>query len=332
MGVPDAGVGGGRPGLMRGRYAPSPTGALHLGNARTALVAWLSARAQDGDFVLRVEDLDHERTVPEAVTGNLAELRRLGLDWDEGPDVGGPHAPYRQSERDELYRAALQELQAQGRVFACFLSRKDLREAASAPHGASAVYGARQRRLNERLAEIKQREGKTPSLRFRVEARTLRFVDVLAGPQRVEAGAEVGDFVLRRADQQWAYQLAVVVDDIAMNITEVVRGDDLLPSTAAQLLLYEALGATPPRFLHVPLLLDPEGERMAKRKGSLTLSALQEANVGPKRVVGFLAYSLGLLPARAEASPAALVPAFHLDRLRREAYRLSDDDLAWLHS
>lgn len=316
----------------RGRYAPSPTGGLHLGNARSALVAWWMARARGGSFVLRVEDLDVPRTVPEAVEGNLEELRWLGLDWDEGPDVGGPHAPYRQSRRFELYRAALERLEATGRVFPCWLSRKDLRELASAPHGAPAAYGPRQRAANARAAPEAKRRGKRPSLRFRAPVGELRFDDLLAGPQRFDAERDVGDLVVRRADGQWAYQLAVVVDDAAMGIEEVVRGDDLLPATAGQLLLYRALGLRPPRFAHVPLLLDADGARLAKRRGSLTLHALRAAGVAPQRVVGLLAATLGLLDAPRPVTPAELTANFAPERLARTPARLGADALAWLDS
>lgn len=316
---------------MRSRYAPSPTGFLHLGNARTALAAYWHARAHGGHFVLRSEDLDRQRSRPEFTRANLAELRWLGLEWDEGPDVGGPFEPYAQSERFGLYEEALGTLEAQGDLFACFLSRKDLQGVASAPHGAPPLYGDTQRKLNEALKAQKRAEGKVPSLRFRVStqnAQTVAFTDLLAGQQRFDA---VGDFVVRRADGQWAYQLAVVVDDIAMNITHVLRGDDLLPSTGAQLLLYNAFGAAPPEFLHLPLLLDSSGARMAKRKGSLTLTALREAGVKPKRVVGLLAYSLGLLKEPAELSAQDLIGTFSLSQLRRKAFRLGDQELEWLY-
>jgi glutamyl-tRNA synthetase len=321
--------------MSRGRYAPSPTGDLHLGNARTALVAWWRARAAGSSFVMRVEDLDEPRTVPEAVAGNLAELRWLGLDWDEGPDVGGRFGPYRQSQRSDLYRDALERLREQDRVFECWLSRRELRELSSAPHGAGPVYGESERRLNRSLASRKQAEGKTPSLRLRVAPGEVRFDDLLAGPQRFDAESDVGDIVLRRADGAWAYQFAVVVDDAAMGIGEVVRGADLLPSTAAQLLLYQSLDLRAPAFLHVPLLLDEEGTRLAKRRGSLTLASLRSAGVEPSRVVGLLAYTLGLLRERVPLRPAELVaadrdPEQDLLGLRREEYRLCADDLAWL--
>ena len=279
---------------------------------------------------MRVEDLDAPRTVREAVTGNLDELRWLGLEWDEGPDVGGPFGPYKQSERDAFYEEALEKLQAQNKVFACYLSRKDLREASSAPHGRGFVYGEEERRRNARCGEKKRAEGKTPSLRFLVEPQTVTFDDALAGPQSINVTSEVGDFVVRRADGLWAYQLAVVVDDIAMRINEIARGDDLLISTGAQLLLYEALGAIPPRYLHAPLLLDVDGERMAKRKGSLTLTALRDAGVKPERVVGLLAFTLGLLDEPAEVRPGDLLEPYHPAKLHRHAFRLEPKHLGWL--
>ena len=278
--------------MIRGRYAPSPTGYLHLGNARTALVAYWHTKSRGGSFVMRVEDLDSARSKPDMIGANLDELRWLGLDWDEGPDVGGPHAPYVQSQRHPLYEKVLSKLEAQGHTFKCYLSRKDLRETAAAPHGQMLVYGAREREQNERARMQKIAEGKSPSLRFRVDEERVTFTDALQGEQR----QSVGDFIIKRSDSEWAYQLAVVADDIAMGITEIVRGDDLLQSTAAQLLLYKALGATPPTFLHVPLLMDGTGERMAKRKGSLTLTSLKEQGVTAQRVVGLLAYTLGLIP------------------------------------
>ena len=314
----------------RGRYAPSPTGWLHLGNARTALLAWVRCRAASGSFVMRVEDLDVPRTKPEAVSGNLDELRWLGLDWDEGPDVGGAHAPYLQSQRGELYQSVLERLQATGRVFECYLSRRDASEAASAPHGALAargsiaagavgrgaaseavgVYGPQQRALNARLGPVRRVAGKAFSLRYAVGEGVVAFSDALAGPQRFDLAREVGDFVLRRSDALWAYQLAVVVDDAAMGVTEVVRGGDLLASTAAQLALFEGLELQPPGYAHVPVLLDEGGERMAKRRGSLTLQELRLAGVSPERVVGALAVTLGWLERPEEVATAEVLAAF----------------------
>ncbi len=309
---------------VRGRFAPSPTGYLHLGNARTALTAWLSARSQGGAFVLRVEDLDSQRSRAEFIQANSDELRWLGLDWDEGPDVGGPYAPYLQSKRHELYQAALEHLEPH--LFACYLSRKELREVASAPHGRMPRYGPLERRLNERVKAVKIAAGKTPGLRFRVDAPQVSFSDLLQGEQK----QPVGDFIVRRADGEWAYQLAVVVDDIAMNISEVVRGSDLLESAAAQLLLYDALEATPPQFLHLPLLLGAQGERLAKRRGALTLKALKERDIHPERVVGLLAYTLGLTESLDERTATDLLHIYDIAKLSRKPFRLLPEHLAWL--
>lgn len=315
--------------MARGRYAPSPTGAQHLGNARTALVAWASAR-EDG-FVLRVEDLDRQRTVAEAVQGNLDELRWLGLDWREGPDVGGPHGPYLQSRRSELYQEALDRLSAEGRLFACWLSRRELREIGSAPHGRGPVYGPAERARNARIEAEKRAAGKRPALRLRVPDRVVTFADRLAGPQRIDLAREVGDTVLRRADGLVAYHLAVVVDDAAMGIEEVVRGDDLLHATALQDELHRALGSTPPQVAHVPLLHGPDGERLAKRRGEGTLAALRVAGVPAERVVGLLAWTLGQLDRARPCSAAAFAATFDAARIPRHAVRLGAAALAWLH-
>jgi glutamyl-tRNA synthetase len=315
--------------MARGRYAPSPTGFLHLGNARTALAAWLHTRNQGGTFILRVEDLDSQRSKSDYIEANIQELRWLGLDWDEGPDVSGTYQPYVQSQRGALYQQVLETLQANGHLFECYLSRKDLQEVAAAPHGKAPVYGPLERERNEQLKT--ENKSKSPSLRFRVPDKTVTFTDALAGKRTFNTLDDIGDFIVKRADGEWAYQLAVVVDDIAMNITEIVRGDDLLPSTAAQLLLYEALGATSPTFLHVPLLLDETGERMAKRKGSLTVTALKESGVRPERVVGLLAYTLGLTAEKLELSPRNLLPNYSVKNLHPASRTLTPDLLEWLY-
>ncbi len=316
---------------MRGRYAPSPTGHLHLGNARTALLALWHTRSLGGQFVMRTEDLDAQRSRPELAAANLDELRWLGLCWDEGPDLGGAYGPYLQSERFKFYERALETLYKRGHLAECYLSRKDVQGVASAPHGAGAVYGEAQRGLNAQVRERRQREGRTPSLRFRVEPQTLSVHDDVLGNVTLNP-AESGDFVVRRADGAWAYQLAVVVDDLAMNITHVLRGDDLLPSTGAQILLYRALGSEPPAFAHVPLLLDTDGARMAKRKGSLTLSALRGAGVRPERVVGLLTFTLGLTDGPLEVHTDDFTKTFELSGISKEAFRLEENHLAWLYA
>jgi glutamyl-tRNA synthetase len=304
---------------LRGRFAPSPTGELHLGNARTALLAWLHARAGGGAFVLRVEDLDAGRVRPGYMEAQLADLRWLGLDWDEGPDVGGRFAPYEQSRRQELYEAAIGELTERGLVYPCFCTRKEVAEAASAPHGPQdegPVYPGTCSALS--AGEVARRaQARTEALRFRVPPGEVGFTDLLQGEQRVRPEAETGDFVIRRRDGVAAYQLAVVVDDIAMEITDVVRGADLLSSTARQLLLYAALGKPPPRWIHVPLLLGPDGERLSKRNGAASLAELREMRIEPAEIVGWLASTCGLAEEGERLLPRDLVGRFSLDLLPR---------------
>ncbi len=305
--------------LHRGRFAPSPTGPLHLGNARTALLSWLAARAAGGRWLQRVEDLDRARVRPGLEERILGELRWLGLDWDEGPDVGGPSGPYRQSERLGRYDDALRRLREAGRVYPCFCSRAEIARAAEAPHGLSddgPRYPGTCARLSTEEAD-RRSVGRRPAWRLRVAPGEVRFEDGVHGPQAVDVSTQVGDFVVARADGVPAYQLAVVVDDAAMGITDVVRGDDLLPSTARQLLLFEALGLAPPRFAHVPLVVGEDGERLAKRHGALSLGELRERGADPRAVVGLLASLSGLAPPGARVAPGELVRAFDLARLPR---------------
>ena len=304
---------------LRGRFAPSPTGPLHLGNARTALLSWLSARAAGARYAMRVEDLDAPRVRPGLEARILDELRWLGLDWDEGPDVGGPAGPYRQSERLDAYAAALARLRAAGLVYPCFCSRAEIAAVAQAPHG-PADEGPRYPGTCARLpaGEAARRAAdRRPAWRFRVGAGAVGFDDGVHGPQVVDVAAQVGDFVVARADGVPAYQLAVVVDDAAMAVTDVVRGDDLLSSTGRQLLLYAALGLAPPRFAHVPLVVGEDGERLAKRHGALSLGELRERGADPRAVVGLLAELSGLAAPGARLAPAELVRGFSLARLPR---------------
>jgi glutamyl-tRNA synthetase len=307
---------------------------MHLGNARTALLAWLDARARGGAFVLRVEDLDRARVVAEAEARGLYDLRWLGFDWDEGPDVGGPFAPYRQSERTALYDAAVARLVAEGRAYPCACSRADVARAASAPH-ADDDEGPRYAGTcrGRPAAEIEARaraQGRPPAVRFDGRGERLAFVDEVHGPVADESGgvdAFVDDFVILRADGTAAYQLAVVVDDAAMGITRVVRGDDLLRSTPRQLALYRALRLAPPAFAHVPLVLAPGGERLAKRTRPLSLAELRARGVAPEAVVGALAASAGLVSPGARVSLGALVAAFALTRVNRAPAVIDCDSL-----
>ncbi len=291
---------------VRGRYAPSPTGRLHLGNARTALLAWLDARSRGGAFVLRIEDVDFTRARPEFEARILADLRWIGLDWDEGPDVGGPHGPYRQSERGERDAAALARLDH----YPCTCTRRELRALPVTSMTGEPVYPGTCR-------NGQSRPGAAGAQRWRVPAGpAVTLVDRLAGLLVQDVAREVGDFVLQRGDGAWAYQLAVVVDDAAMAITDVVRGADLLDSAPRQVLLFEALGAPVPRFAHVPLILGEGGAKLSKRDGAPDLSALREGGASPERVVAALARSVGLLADDVrEVTARDLVAGFTLERV-----------------
>jgi glutamyl/glutaminyl-tRNA synthetase len=265
----------------RGRLAPSPTGLLHLGHARTFWTAQQRALDRKGTLVLRNEDLDRHRCRPEFVTAMYEDLRWFGFRWQEGPDCGGPFGPYRQSERIELYRAALDRLRSGGFVYPCACSRQDILNALAAPHEGDEepVYPGTCRPSKDSAFRVPQ---SAFNWRFRVpDGETLSFVDGQFGPQQFIAGRDFGDFVVWRHDDVAAYQLAVVVDDAAMQITEVVRGADLLRSTARQLLLYRTLGLTPPSFFHCDLLADDHGTRLAKRHDALSLRTLRERGNNP---------------------------------------------------
>jgi glutamyl-tRNA synthetase len=268
----------------RGRHAPSPTGRLHLGNARTALLAWLDVRSRGGAMVLRIEDNDFTRARVEFEDRIGRDLAWLGLDWDEGPDVGGRFAPYRQSERGAVYEAALARLE----TYPCTCTRAELRALPTMGATGEAVYPGTCRRGPSH-------PGRPAAIRWRVPDGAIEFVDRVLGPQRQQVAREVGDFVLRRADGAWAYQLAVVVDDGAMQIDSVLRGADLLDSTPRQILLQRALGLPTPTYGHVPLILGPGGAKLSKRDGAPDLSALRETGVAPERVIAVLARSVGLV-------------------------------------
>ncbi len=279
-----------------GRFAPSPTGDLHLGSALAALAAYASARSAGGRFVYRVEDLDGPRAVPGSAERQIEDARWLGLDWDEGPDVGGPHGPYRQSERFDRYQSALRQLAEGGHLFPCRVSRRDLRELASAPHGAPGVppYPAALRPAALAPGWFDDAAAtKNAALRFRVEPGRVSFADRIVGPVAEDVSASVGDFVLRRRDGVYAYQLAVVVDDLAQGVTEVVRGQDLLDSTARQILLVRALGGAVPTYAHVPLLVDDLGDKLSKRADAASIRGLRAAGVRAEALVGWLAAALG---------------------------------------
>jgi len=271
----------------RGRLAPSPTGHLHLGHARTFWIAAKRARAAGGTLVLRNEDLDAVRFRMDFVDAMLEDLRWLGLTWQEGPDVGGPYTPYSQSERRPLYRAALEKLHAARLIFPCTRSRRDVIEAASAPHEGENDEPVYPKSFRPAADAPLPPLGEKISVnwRLRVPDEQLVFTDGRLGEQRATAGRDFGDFLVWRKDDTPSYQLACVVDDAAMRITEVVRGADLVRSTFRQLLLYRALGHTPPAFCHCELMTDENGVRLAKRHDALSLRALRQTGVTPEQII-----------------------------------------------
>jgi glutamyl-tRNA synthetase len=304
-----------------GRLAPSPTGAQHVGNARTYLIAWLSARSQGGRVVLRIEDIDSPRLKPGAAQQALDDLRWLGLDWDDGPVV--------QTERLPYYEATLHRLQADERVYPCTCTRADVERAASAPHldQEGPVYPGTC--AGRRVADAAAVGDVPYCWRFRLPRETPAFVDGFHAEQRLDLHALGGDFVVWKAPRPPehrstpAYQLAVVVDDAAQGVTEVIRGDDLIPSTPRQLLLYDALKLTPPRFAHVPLVVGPDGRRLAKRHGDTRLAALRHAGVAAKMLLGLLAWSCRWLETLRPISARDLLPLFRRDTIPREPFVLT---------
>lgn len=266
----------------RGRIAPSPTGYLHLGHAATFWTAFARARKVGGLLLLRNEDLDTARCKPEFVRAMLEDLRWFGIEWQEGPDLGGTCAPYNQTERRPQHLQGWRQLAAGGFIYPCSCSRRDIVTAAGAPHAGEEepLYPGTCRPAAQGSPPLKKREG--VSWRFRVpEGEKICFTDAARGEQTFVAGRDFGDFVVWRKDDMPSYQLAVVLDDHAMGITEVVRGEDLLLSTARQILLYRALGLPAPRFYHCPLVTDDDGNRLAKRHESLSLRALRRQGASP---------------------------------------------------
>jgi glutamyl/glutaminyl-tRNA synthetase len=281
--------------VYRGRLAPSPTGFLHLGHARTFWIAQQRAEVAGGTLILRNEDLDHSRCRPEFVSAMFEDLRWFGFHWSEGPDVGGPHAPYIQSARMSHYIAAFERLRNAGLIYPCTCSRQDVLRALTAPHHGDdePIYpGTCRPALASQNIEHPTFNTQHPialragvNWRFRVrEGSTIRFIDLARGPQCEIAGEHFGDFLIWRKDDFPAYQLACVMDDATMEITEVVRGADLIGSTFRQLLLYRALEFTPPAFYHCDLVTDEHGVRLAKRHDALSLRAFRESGASPEQL------------------------------------------------
>lgn len=324
---------------LRGRLAPSPTGYMHLGNAWAFLLAWLAVRSAGGTLVLRMEDIDPQRSRPAYARALVEDLRWLGLDWDEGPAVDGvipadgsdmteqgPCGPYFQSARTALYDATLDALDRAGLVYPCYCTRKELRQLAGAPHvdDAGAPYPGTCRHLGPEERHRREAQGRRACLRLRCPEGRFHFQDGLLGGQSFTLEDCGGDFALRRSDGVVAYQLAVALDDALMGITQVVRGRDILMSTPRQLALLRLWGFETPAYAHIPLLLDGRGERLAKRHQSLGVRELRRQGVTAAEIVGVLALLTGLRPDMRPVAAAELLPDFRLERLPRHDVCLCD--------
>ncbi len=304
------------------RLAPSPTGALHLGNVRTFLINWLLARQNGWEILLRIEDLDGPRIKQGADLQAIQDLQWLGFDWDRGP--------VHQSNRLPLYAQTTQRLIDAGQAYPCVCSRKEVESAASAPHAedGAAVYPETCRDRFKTIDEARQASGREPAIRFRVLDGPVEFLDGFADRQVFDVRRQLGDFVIAKADGTPAYQLAVVIDDAAMGITDIVRGDDLIDSTPRQILLYRALGLPEEiqRYYHLPLVVGPDGRRLAKRHGDTRISFYRERGVPSSNLLRLLARWIGIPESAAFDTPRDLLPHFRLDLVPRRPIVFSDED------
>ena len=306
---------------VRVRFAPSPTGHLHLGNVRTALFNWLFARQQGGTFILRLEDTDATRSTQMSVDSVLEDLRWLGLTWDEGPEAGGPYGPYRQTERYGLYTEYLNKLLEADRAYPCFCTQEELdagREQAKAA-GRAYVYPGTCRRLTIAEREARRAGGRIPSVRLKIAPRTVSFTDIVRGPVSIHTQA-FGDWILTRPDGSPTYNFAVVVDDALMEITHVIRGEDHLSNTPKQIVLYESLGLPAPQFAHLSMILGPDGSKLSKRHGDVSVDALRAAGFLPDAVINGLSL-LGWSDTAGQEifAPTQLVEKFDLARVNKAA-------------
>jgi glutamyl-tRNA synthetase len=319
--------------MIRVRFAPSPTGYLHVGGARTALFNWLYARRRGGVFVLRIEDTDVERSSPEMVEGILDGMRWLGLDWDEGPKIGGPYAPYCQSERLDRYRAMADRLVAIGSAYYCYCTPDELqaRRAAAEQRGEAWRYDRACCALTPDAIAQRERDRLPRAIRFHVPEGTMRFDDLVHGPIEFD-GANVEDFVVLRSDGHPTYQLSVVCDDIEMAITHVVRGDDHISNTPKQILIYRALGVEVPKFAHVPLILGPDKKRLSKRHGATSVMEYERQGYVPEAMANFLAL-LGWSPGddRELFTRAELADAFALEGISGGNAVFNPEKLDWFN-
>ena len=319
---------------MRVRFAPSPTGQLHVGNARTALFNWLLAHGHDGTFILRIEDTDTERSTRESEAGILDDVRWLGLDWDEGPDAGGLHGPYRQSERVHLYASYANELLGAGHAYHCFCSPTKLEadRQADLASGKPPKYRGTCRGIAPEEARRRMESGMRPVVRFKVpEGGEISFTDLVRGEVTFETGV-IGDFVLVRSDSRPAYNFAVVVDDALMEITHVIRGEDHISNTPRQILLYRALGFTAPEFAHLALVMGPDHSPLSKRHGATSVAEFRSRGFLPEALVNYLAL-IGWSPGEGkELLPIGeLARRFSLGDVGHSAGVFDIEKLAWMN-
>ncbi len=304
-----------------GRFAPSPSGRLHLGNVLCAMIAYLSAKSAGGKALLRIEDIDTARCAGDRVPQMIDDLHWLGFSWD-----GGENPKDFQSARTAIYETYFEKLKASGLVYPCYCTRAEL-HAASAPHGSDGqmLYDGRCRKLFDSGAVPPA--DRNPAWRMRVPRDRVEVLDGLQGAYSEQLDTDCGDFLLRRSDGVFAYQLAVVVDDALTGVNEVVRGRDLLSSTPRQIYLYKLLGFEPPQFYHIPLLLREDGTRLAKRDGALDIGALRERFSSPEPLIGMLAYNVGILPRFEPISVEGLIPLFDWIKVKKTDIRMDDCDL-----
>ena len=319
---------------VRCRFAPAPSGSIHVGNVRTGLFSWAFARHHGGAFVLRVEDTDSSRVTEEAYHGVMDSLRWLGIDWDEGPDVGGPHGPYRQSQRMEIYRETVERLRTQGDAYACYCTESELeqRRAAAMARGEPPGYDGRCRTLTERERAGFEAEGRPAAIRFAMPEAEHVVHDLVKGEVRWASG-QLRDFVLMRSDGTPVFLLAVAVDDLLMGITHVIRGDDLLASAPRNAAVIEALGGTSPAYAHVPQVNGSDGKPLSKRHGSTSVEAFREHGILPEALMNYLA----LLGWSKDAettflSRDDLVAAFDIERVSSNPARFDAQKLEWMNN
>ena len=309
-----------------GRFAPSPTGRMHLGNIFTAVLSWLSVRSRGGKWILRIEDLDPQRSKYEYARQLEDDLQWLGMTWDEGGiDNIGPHGPYRQSLRDDIYNQYLTRLKSTGLTYPCFCTRADIM-ATQAPHQSDGrvIYKGTCRPEEFPACKPLQEPARRHATRLFVPDEEIEFNDGVFGKQHSNLATDCGDFILQRADGAWAYQLAVVVDDALMGVTEVVRGSDLLLSTAQQLYLYGLLGFKAPAYVHLPLICNAEMKRLSKRDQSLSMEALR-IRYSPDEIIGHIAALANLIPSYSPCSLKELIKLFSWDKIPKTMSIVHDD-------